>query len=170
MKTDRLVLRNFSTDDLPDLIKLNQNPQVMQFFPNILTVQQSTEMLENFTQYIWAVELQDTAQFIGFVGLNQVNMPQIVSPVLEILWRFHPNFWHKGYATEAALAILNYAFDVLKQNKVIAFTAVQNQASENLMKRLGMQKKGYFNHPALSVDHYLSKHILYEVFMTSIKL
>lgn len=72
-------------------------------------------------------------------------------------------FWHQGYATEAAQACLYFAFSVLKLDEVVAFTAVQNRASEAVMKRLGMQHRGYFNHPKLDQNSPLLRHTLYAI-------
>ena len=165
MKTNRLELRAFQEIDLPEFIGLNANPKVMQFFPNCLNKQESTALFKHLKQkpLMWAVVHLKTQQFIGFIGLNK---SEIVAPYLEILWRFDSNFWGNGYATEAAACVLSYAHP----RKVMAFTAVMNTPSQNLMKRLNMRYVKTFLHPKLAQDHSLAPHVLYETFMTSTKL
>lgn len=81
----------------------------------------------------------------------------------EIGWRLLPQYWHQGYATEGAKAVLKYAFRKLRLEKVISFTATQNSASERVMQRIGMEKIRDFQHPLIPADHSLSKHTLYEI-------
>lgn len=61
------------------------------------------------------------------------------------------------------LPCLDFAFDSLKLNQVVAFTAVQNTKSQAVMQRLGMQFKDYFNHPALDHTSPLQRHVLYQI-------
>ncbi len=72
-------------------------------------------------------------------------------------------YWHQGYATEAAQACLKFAFETLNLNEIVAFTSVQNKPSEQVMQRLGMQAMYEFNHPALTQESPLSRHILYKI-------
>ena len=85
---------------------------------------------------------------------------------------FHPvsklvGDWSRSFGirvtTEAAQACLYFAFSVLKLDEVVAFTAVQNRDSEAVMKRLGMQHRGYFNHPKLDQNSPLLRHTLYAI-------
>lgn len=111
----------------------------------------------------WAIELKQSQQFMGFTGLH--TQPDLFnfSPCIEIGWRLDSKFWHQGYATEAAQACLYFAFSVLKQDEIVAFTAVQNTTSEAVMKRLGMQHRGFFNHPKLEQNSPLLQHTLYAI-------
>lgn len=79
----------------------------------------------------YAVEIKDTHEFIGFVGLNQPSFEipdfqPIGLPIVEILWRLSSNHWGKGYATEAANAVLRYAFIELNLDEIISFAVVAN--------------------------------------------
>nr|WP_228199382.1 GNAT family N-acetyltransferase [Acinetobacter sp. SWAC57] len=98
-------------------------------------------------------------KFIGYTGLHIQPERFDFSPCIKISWQFDPKFWHQGYATEAAQACLFFAFSILKLNEIVAFTAVQNIASEAVIKRLAMQHRGYFNHPnSIKTARYLSIH------------
>ena len=102
--------------------------------------------------------------FIGMVGLNNVHANMPFAPAVEIAWRLHRDYWGLGYATEAALAALRYAFEVLELSEVVAFTAVINKRSQKLMQRLGMtDTQDNFYHPMLDAEHRLAEHVLYKI-------
>ena len=167
LETARLTLRPWKTEDLAPFAHMNANAQVMQHFPQTLNTQESDALAEKFQQQIdlngwgfWALELKQTGQFIGFTGLHfQPDLFEF-SPCTEIGWRLDAKYWHQGYATEACL---HFAFEHLKLHEVAAFTAQQNQPSERLMQRLGMQHQGYFDHPKLDRDSPLLAHALYRI-------
>ena len=170
IKTERLILRQWKEADHSSFIKMGLDPDVMRYFHEILTPQKSIEMAKKIYELIeqngwgfWAVELRDTGEFIGFIGLH--NQPELFqfSPCVEIGWRLSKKYWGMGYATEGARAALIYAFEVLNLNKVVAFTARINKPSEDVMKRLGMNKSREFKHPELPKGHILENHVLYEI-------
>lgn len=115
----------------------------------------------------WAVELQETHQFVGCVGLHPQPDKFHFSPCTEIGWRLAKSFWHQGFALEAAEACLTFAFEELALTEVVSFTSVLNKPSENLMIRLGMSKAEEFVHPALPPDHRLAQHVLYRLIRSS---
>ncbi len=170
IETARLRLRAWRADDFPAFAQLNANAQVMRYFPSSLTQTESDALAQTFQQFInqngwgfWAVELKHSQEFIGFTGLHAQPERFDFSPCVEIGWRLDSKFWHQGYATEAARACLYFAFSVLDLDEVVAFTAVQNRASEAVMKRLGMQHRGYFNHPKLDQNSPLLRYTLYAI-------
>ena len=175
LETERLKLRAWQESDLQPFAELNADKDVMHYFPSVLTREQSDNLADKFQQLIldhgwgfWAVELKATGQFIGFTGLNTQPEQFIFSPCVEIGWRFAKQYWHQGYATEAAKACLKFAFEALHLNEVVSFTAVHNTASEHVMQRLGMQAMFEFNHPALTQESPLSRHILYKIVQKSL--
>jgi RimJ/RimL family protein N-acetyltransferase len=103
-------------------------------------------------------------QFIGFVGLHKAHAQLPFAPCVQIGWRLASNRWGKGYATEAATAALDFAFNQLNLNEVVAFTSTLNLPSQKVMQRLGMQRSWPdFAHPNLLLDHSLSEHCLYRL-------
>jgi RimJ/RimL family protein N-acetyltransferase len=88
-----------------------------------------------------------------------MDMPGVV----EIGWRFHPDAWGQGYATEAAKAALAYGFETLKLPEIIAFTARTNLASQSVMRRIGMRHDPVrdFDHPGLAEDDPLRQHVVF---------
>ena len=110
----------------------------------------------------WAVELKHS-QGVHWIYRLTCSTRVFFSPCVEIGWRLDSKFWHQGYATEAAQVCLYFAFSVLNLDGLLLFTAVQNRASEAVMKRLGMQHRGYFNHPKLDQNSPLLRQTLYAI-------
>ena len=175
IETPRLLLRPWQRNDFALFAQINASPEIMRYFPQPLSTIESNMLAEKFQHLIelngwgfWALELKQTGQFIGFTGLNTQPEQFIFSPCVEIGWRFAKQYWHQGYATEAAKACLKFAFEALQLNEVVSFTAVHNTASEHVMQRLGMQAMFEFNHPALTQESPLSRHILYKIVQKSL--
>ena len=170
LETSRLILRSWKDSDLKPFYALNSNAEVMRYFPHGLTQPQSDALAQKFQTLIdiqgwgfWAVELKQTGEFIGFIGLHRQPDQFTFSPCTEIGWRLEQKFWGKGFATEAAIACLDFAFNSLHLNAVVAFTTQQNSKSQAVMQRLGMQFQYYFNHPALDHRSPLQRHVLYQI-------
>lgn len=169
IETKRLILRQWKENDFEPFIKMGLDQDVMQFFPNRLTPQESLNLIQKISLLIdengwgfWAVELKESHQFIGFIGLHNQPEQFDFSPCVEIGWRLAKEFWKQGYATEGAKAVLDYAFNVLNLDKVVSFTSTLNRPSQAVIERLGMQKVKDFNHPKVPLDHELRAHVLYE--------
>ena len=143
----------------------------MQYFPAPLNTQQSNQLAEKISTRLddqgwgfWAAELKNTAQFMGFVGLNNPTYSLPVSPCMEIGWRLARPYWGLGYATEAARAALQFGFNQLNVDKIYAFASVANTRSINVMLRLGMtDTHKNFEHPIIPAGHTLSEHVLYKI-------
>jgi RimJ/RimL family protein N-acetyltransferase len=87
----------------------------------------------------WAVEVRATGELIGFAGLDQVD-PDMPFTGVEIGWRLARSAWGRGFATEAALTVLDYAFDTLELPEVLALTTATNLRSQAVMRRIGMTR------------------------------
>ncbi len=120
---------------------------------------------ENKGYTLWAIELKATADLIGFIGLNYTDFPAHFTPAIGIGWRIGSQYWCNGYATEGAKAVLDYGFNKINLEEIVAFTVPDNLRSIKVMERLGMLRdlEGDFNHPKLSATHKLSKHVLYHL-------
>ncbi|MCG9647312.1 GNAT family N-acetyltransferase [Vibrio brasiliensis] len=173
IETERLILRQWRDSDLPSYRDLNADHNVMRYFPSLLNSEQSDAQAEIIRQLIeqrgwgfWAVEVKQTQEFIGFVGLHQQAADSGIpnSPLVEIGWRLAEKFWGNGYAPEAARAALDYAFNQLELEQVYSFTALQNHPSQQVMKKLGMVNIDEdFDHPKLPSGHRLQRHCLYRI-------
>ena len=175
IETERLYLRQWQASDFAIFAEMNADPEVMKYFPKLLSATMSDVIANKCQQLIkdngwgfWAVSLKDCSKkshaFIGFVGLNQTHADMSFVPCIEIAWRLRKEFWGQGYATEAARASLNFAFTELVLDEVVAFTAVINQRSQLIMERIGMtDTQDNFYHPALNANHPLAEHVLYKI-------
>ena len=168
--SDRLGFRNWSSSDLKPFSEMNSDAKVMEFFPSTLTPIESNKLVERLQNHFddhdftfFAVDTLADQTFIGFIGMVNMNFDAYFTPGVEIGWRLFSSAWGKGYGTEGALRCLEYAYNDLGINKIYSFTSLLNIRSENLMKRIGMIKKGEFNHPKIDKDHPLSLHCLYEI-------
>jgi RimJ/RimL family protein N-acetyltransferase len=174
IQTERLVLRGWTTSQADRIAfhRLNADETVMKFYPFRRTRRESDELLDTVLQmnrsqgYGWAaVCLQNTGVVIGFSGIVPVNyFDAAFLPADEIGWRLLPEHWHKGYATEAATALLNHAFETLNRQRIVAFAVPANQASINVMRRIGMKAEPRFDfdHPNVPDTHpHLRRHVFY---------
>lgn len=165
----RLRLGQWRDEDLPVFAQLNADPAAMRYFPQCMSRAQSDALARRCRETIaeqgwglWAVRERDSDAFIGMVGLQSLNAALPFAPGVEIVWRLHPQYWGKGYATEAAAVVLEIAFDLLQLPELVAFTTLENRPSRAVMARLGMRDTlRNFLHPALPQDHPLAAHVLY---------
>jgi RimJ/RimL family protein N-acetyltransferase len=111
----------------------------------------------------WVVERQADAAVVGMTGVWWIPPEMNMKPAVEIGWRFHPDAWGQGYATEAAKAALAYGFETLRLLEIIAFTARTNLASQSVMRRIGMSHDPArdFDHPGLAQDDPLRQHVVF---------
>ena len=175
IETERLYLRQWQASDFATFADMNADPEVMQYFPKLLTPRVSDIIANKCQQLIadngwglWAVSLkvdeENSGDFIGFVGLNDTHANMSFAPAVEIAWRLSKEHWGQGYATEAARASLNFAFTELGLEEVVSFTAVINKRSQLIMQRIGMtDTQDNFYHPALKSTHPLAEHVLYKI-------
>lgn len=172
IETDRLILRQWKIEDRDPFFDLNSNEKVMEFFPNTLTREQSDSLAGKINQLmqangwgLFAVELKESGEFIGFIGLASPTFKTKFTPCVEIGWRLNEPYWKKGYATEGALAVLNFAFKELSLDEVVSFTSIYNTPSISVMEKIGMKKDldGNFMHPNIEEGHRLCEHVLYRV-------
>ena len=171
MKTERLLLRQWRNEDMPGFAELNADREVMQFYPELLSLQESNAAAEKFKSLIaangwgfWAVESTPERSFIGLVGLHKPTYKLPFGPCVEIGWRLARAYWGKGYATEAAGVCLDFAFDQLNLSEVYAFTSVQNFKSRAVMERLDMVNiEANFDHPIMPHNSPLREHVVYEI-------
>ncbi len=171
LETERLILRQWKDNDYPNFAEMNSDPEVMKYYPSLMNKYESNEMANKIRSLIskrgwgfWAVEEKESNKFIGFAGLHEPISELPFSPCVEIGWRLGRECWGKGYATEAAKASLNYAFELLELGKVYSFSTVGNKRSRAVMERLGMVNTyKNFQHPTVPVGSPLREHVLYEL-------
>ena len=170
LTTERLGLRRWIDSDVNPFAEMNQDAEVMKYFPRTLTEQETAEMVQrirvHFEKYqfgLYAVENKLTKEFIGYTGFYVPTFESFFTPCVEIGWRYKKEVWGRGFATEAASACLNYGFGILELNKIVSFTSTLNIKSENVMKRIGMSYISDFDHPLIDKDSMLCRHVLYQI-------
>lgn len=172
IRTERLVLRGWRDEDRDAFAALNADPEVMEHFVALYDRVRSDAEAEVMAANLvhdgwgqWAVTLPEDDRFLGFTGLDVVDFPASWTPATEIGWRFARHAWGHGYATEAAQAVLSYAFLELELDEVVSFTATTNLRSQRVMERLGMHHDPAddFDHPRVPEGHHLRRHVLYRL-------
>jgi RimJ/RimL family protein N-acetyltransferase len=171
IETPRLELRQWRDADREPFAAMNRDPAVMEFFPSLQSRATSDAAIDRWQAGLegrgwsnWAVELRESAEFVGFTGLSEPRHALPFSPCIEIGWRYARKAWGKGLATEAARACLQVAFEQLALPEVVSFTAVHNLRSRAVMERIGMTNANQdFEHPAIAPGHPLRLHCLYRI-------
>jgi RimJ/RimL family protein N-acetyltransferase len=152
----RLGFRNWRETDIPKMIAISGDKDVMEFFPAVATPVQTTvfidkmrELFEEKGYCYFAVEELETKTLVGFIGLNDIAYQRPFKTTVDVGWRLGKSHWGKGYATEGAKACLKYGFEVLNINEIVATAPVVNVRSIAVMEKVGMVKGGEFMHPRL---------------------
>jgi RimJ/RimL family protein N-acetyltransferase len=170
LRTPRLVLRRWRCADREPFAALNGDPRVMAHFPARLTRAESDALAGTIEAELaarpfglWALEVPGVTPFAGYVGLHVPSFEAPFTPCVEIGWRLAFAHWGHGYASEAARAVLTYAWDPLGLAEVVSFTTAGNARSRAVMDRIGMRHDpaGDFDHPRLPDGHPLRRHVLY---------
>lgn len=153
LETERLYLREMRQSDYKALCMMLQDEDVMYAYEHAFDDAEAKEWLDRqLNRYredgfgLWAVVLKETDEMIGQCGLTiqECNGENVI----EVGYLFQKAFWHKGYATEAAIACKEYAFNELNIEEVYSIIRDTNQASQHVALRNGMTKRG------VMVKHY----------------
>ena len=147
---------------------MNADPEVRQYVGPLLTFEQAAAWALNFQDDLdrygfgfWALEVRASGEFIGFTGLGTVGGEMPVTGI-EIGWRLARPAWGHGYATEAALAAMDYGFGVMGLPEIVAVTMARNLRSQALMRRIGMTRDPAEDFDDPDVDEVpLRRHVVY---------
>lgn len=146
LETPRLLLRPMLASDVSDLLHIFQDPRVMAAFnsppftPEDMDrwVRRNLEHQEKHGYGLYSVILKSTGVLIGDCGLEQMDLPD--GQAAELGYDFRSDHWHQGYATEAACAVRDYAFNVLALPRLVSLIRVGNEASKRVAERVGMHQ------------------------------
>lgn len=168
--SERLGFRNWTADDIQKMANINSNPKVMEFFPYIPSFTETKAFVEKMQQQFakkgycyFAVDVLESNTFIGFIGLSDKDFESDFTPCVDIGWRLSEEHWQKGYAVEGAKKCLEYGFEKMGLNRILAIAPKINIKSEKVMRKIGMVKIKHFVHPLLLDDNRLKDCILYEI-------
>lgn len=170
IETPRLRLRDWEETDLEPFSRMNADEKVMEYFPKTLSAEETNGFYRNIAAEfeecgfgLYAVELQENKEFIGFIGFHRAMFEADFTPCIEIGWRLKQEAWGRGYATEGAKACLQYGFSKLGFTDIYSFTAEINTPSKNVMSKIGMNYLKSFDHPKVEKTSPLSKHVLFHI-------
>lgn len=160
IETERLLLREFTSDDAMLIYELNFDPEVVRFtLDPIKDIEHAKEVLEKkiLPQYVlynhgrWAVHKKSNNEFIGWCGLKA--RPE--RNEIDLGYRFKQSAWGKGYASESAFACLKYGFEKLGLSRIVGRAMPQNIGSLKVLEKCGMQYIGdeiVDKHPAKTYE------------------
>jgi RimJ/RimL family protein N-acetyltransferase len=172
IRTERLRLRSWAVEDRAPFARINADPRVAEFLPGPLSRAESDARADaieaHFQEHgfgLWAVEISNVTPFAGFIGLSIPTFQAHFTPCVEIGWRLDADFWNQGYATEGALAALEFGFTWLQLAQIVSFTVPANARSRRVMEKIGMSHSPAddFDHPLLPETHRLRRHVLYRL-------
>jgi RimJ/RimL family protein N-acetyltransferase len=172
LETPHLIFRTWRKSDINVMADINQDKEVMRYFPSIQTPEQTKRFLDKVMAHqkehgfsLYATELKSKGELIGFVGLFHVQFEAHFTPAVEIGWRLSSAHWNKGYATEAALTVLDYAFTQLNLSQIVSLTSKINVPSQRVMQKIGLRHDSDddFDNPNIDKDSPLLPHVLYRM-------
>ena len=151
LETPRLLLRPLAPGDLPDLIRLDSDPEVMRYVGSPAGVRSPAEIEERARTRIretgegahdplgfWRIEGRPDGDFLGLAAL--IRMPD--GEDVEVAYRLVRSAWGRGIATEAAGALVRHGLGALGLPRLVAVTYPDNHASQRVLDKLGFERRG----------------------------
>ena len=160
-ETNRLQHRAFVVDDAGAFFDLNSNPDVMRFTgePLLPSLDAARHAIANYTDFDevgygrWACVLKETQTVIGFCGLKYLSDLDAV----DVGYRFLPQYWGRGLASEACMASLDFGFSKLCLDQIIGLVLPDNAASIRVLEKSGMQSDGEFVYDGTRTLRYVKR-------------
>lgn len=145
-ETDRIEHRAFTLDDCEAFYRLNSHPEVMRFTgePPLTSVEDARQAISEYPDFQtvgygrWACVLKETRDVIGFCGLKY--LPELNE--VDVGFRFLPEYWGQGIATETCSACIAFGFDVLKLDRILGLVLTENEASIRVLEKCGLTRHG----------------------------
>lgn len=148
LETERLILREIRKDDAEGIFSCFSNDDVTRYYgqDNLNHLEQAEGLIDFFSKSYnekrgirWGIERRGTRGIIGTIGFN-VWLPK--HKRAEIGYEIHPDYWRKGYASEAVSKVIFYGFEVMELTRIGAVVFKENEASSNLLAQSGFQQEG----------------------------
>ncbi|MEK3833821.1 MULTISPECIES: GNAT family N-acetyltransferase [unclassified Paenibacillus] len=149
LETERLIVRGFSENDWSDLHEYLSLEQVLKYEPGGVSGEEECKNMARERaegDCFWAVSLKETNKMIGHVYFGQQEPAEFKTWMIGYI--FNPDFYGKGYATEACQRVLEYGFEELGIHRVVAMCNPENASSWRLLERLNMRREGHFKKKA----------------------
>jgi RimJ/RimL family protein N-acetyltransferase len=172
LRTKRLLLRRWTDQDRAGFASIMSDPDVMEYRLAPLSRQESDSMIDEQESSfdtrgfgLWAVERAEDGRLLGFTGLATSEFDAPFCPAVDIGWTLARDTWGLGYATEGAGAAMDFAFEVLRLEEVVAHTTSSNERSRAVMRRLGMthDPDDDFDGPWYEEGHPRRRFVLYRM-------
>lgn len=148
LETNRLRLIEITEANASEIFNIFSNEDVIRYYgmDSFHTMKQASLIIDLFSKRFqnkqgirWGIVKKDTNEFIGTIGLNNL---QVASKKAEIGYDLLPDFWRRGYVYEAIKEVITYSFQILEIYRIGAVTYPENEASSNLLYKAGFQKEG----------------------------
>jgi RimJ/RimL family protein N-acetyltransferase len=145
LETQRLTLKKFIEKDIEFNVEHAMNPEIMRYIKDPQTIEETRKITTQIAKdwignegnwVLFALTLKETGKYIGMVCFRYES---IENDTVEMGWRLGLEYHGKGYATEAAQALLDFIKQEIKPHKVVAYCVAENIGSSNIMTKLGMQ-------------------------------
>ena len=168
IETSRLRLRMFTPEDLDALASILSDRDVVRYLgmgePRSREKSQATidAILSHWNKHgfgIWALDHKERGQLIGWCGLQFLDK----TPEVEVAYLLDKPYWGAGLATECALASLQYGFDQLKLDRIVAIARPENVASYRVMDKVGMKYERDAHYYNIDVVYYAITREAYEL-------
>lgn len=167
IKTKRLILRKPKMKDAPDIFEYAKTDLVgpMAGWLPHEDINETKSILKNFIKSddVWVVELKDLKKVIGTISLTIKSYTDLINDVYELGYAINNNYWNNGYASEAAKAVINYAFKDLKASKLICAHDESNLASQKIIENNKFDLVKIDNNPKYESDK-ITKVYIYELY------
>lgn len=141
-ESPRLLFKELNSKDALWFKELNDDPEVLQYTGDqpFATIQMAASFLSAYDEYEkhgfgrWSVWLKESNEPIGWCGLKYNEEEQI-----DLGFRFFKKYWNKGYATEAAIAAVQYGFEDLHIIHVVGRTSELNKGGQRVLEKSGFK-------------------------------
>lgn len=145
-ETERIEHRAFTLNDCEAFYRLNSHPEVMRFTgePPLNSLEDARQAVADYPDFEtvgygrWACVLKETRAVIGFCGLKY--LPDLNE--VDVGFRFLPEYWGQGIATETCSACIAFGFDVLKLDRILGLVLTENEASIRVLEKCGLTRRG----------------------------
>ncbi|HYJ79103.1 MAG TPA: GNAT family N-acetyltransferase [Longimicrobiaceae bacterium] len=148
-RTERLLLREFTLDDLPAVLAYHRDPRYLRYYPERRGTEPETRRLvqrfvdwqqeEPRARYQWAVLLPEDGRLIGNGGIRIQSFETMEA---DIGYELDPEHWGRGYASELAAALLRFGFTELGLHRITAHCVADNVGSARVLEKVGMRQEG----------------------------
>ena len=150
LDTDRLILRLHTKEDADDILELKSDPDVMKYMDQhppkdkeevLKSIKEIRNDFKDKKGINWTLKLKDSIETIGYMCFWRIDHS---NHRLEMGYALKKQYWNKGIASEAAMAVIDFAFEKLKAHSIMANINPKNKSSEVLLQKLGFKQEAYF--------------------------